>query len=398
MTKSKLYSYFNYFYIAIVLLWRPLQGTILTVDGKGRILLLLTIIALLINCNRIVFRKILYKQPIVIWLLWCIYVIINTYLSGFYREDVSFLYFAINQICCPCIIMAVIAFEYFKDDRKLLKYVLFIFLIYAFIGAFVMDIGYVAAEEDAVNVNTLGNALALNVMMIIFFTGLCYCRKELSLKITVVLILFAMGIIVMSATRKALGAGVLMIIALMLSQIKISINSLIKMMVPIIALYFAFTYVMNNTGMGKRLSELDDQADNVSLYYNVSDNVFLKSLGDRAPQYILGTQLFVEQPITGIGLTNFQRKSGYPNRLHSEYMVQICECGIIGCILFVMFYIYIIKQLLLKFRKGNYDRQIVVIMLGTIVALLFIYLTTWSYSNCVYFTVLGTIIGYIYKK
>ena len=211
---------------------------------------------------------------------------------------------------------------------------------------------------------------------------------------TSALIIFAIGIVVVTATRKALGAGVIMIIGLILSQIKLTFSSFIKLLLPIMVLYYGIGYVMSNTQMGKRLSQLEEQKDIISAQYNVENNVFLKAMGDRAPQYILGTELFMENPVTGIGLTNFQRKSGYPYRLHTEYMVQICECGIIGSILFIAFYAGIIRRLIRKIKNSPDDKKNVIMMFGGIAALLFIYLTAWSYSICTYFLPLGYIIGY----
>lgn len=397
MTKSKLYSYLNYFYIAIAILWLPLQSTILTVDGKGRILLLLTIMSFIVNCNNGTFRKILFSKPIVLWLLWCIYVTINTYFRGFDDPNITFMYFTFNRVFCPCLIMAVSAYEYVKSPSTFLKRTLLIYLVYTFIGTFVMDIGYVASEEGATSANTLGNALALNVVMIIFFAGMLYCHKRLTLTWTAMLIMLAIGIVVLSATRKALGAGAIMVIALILSQIKLTFSSFLKLILPIIILYYGFGFIMDNTKMGERFSELEEQTDKVSTQYDVENNTFLKVMGDRAPQYILGTQIFVEHPITGVGLNNFRRESGYPFVLHTEYMVQLCECGLIGCILFIAFYISIIRQLLRRVPLGEDNKKIAIMALGTIAAFLFIYLTAWSYSFCTYFVILGCIVGYIYN-
>lgn len=398
MKNSKIISRFNYLYIALILLWSPLKGTIITFDGKGRIILALTLMAFVVNSNRTAFKKILFSKPIVLWLLWCLYVTVNTYIHGYENQSSTFLYFIVNQVFCPCIIMAVCAYEYLKSPKKFLKTILLVFLVYAFIGTFVMDIGYVAQEEGVMDANTLGNLLALNVMLIIFFIGVRYCRQEMSMTYTIVLILFAIGVVVISATRKALGAGVIMIIALMLSQIKFTFGNILKMIVPTLVLYYGIIFMMGNTQMGERMGELEEQADIVETRYNIGDNAFLKAMGDRAPQYILGYQVFKENPITGVGLTNFRRATGYPAVLHTEYMVQICECGIIGCILFVMFYWNIIKMLLKKIRLGSFERPIAIMMLGTIVALLFIYLTAWSYSFPFYFAVLGTIVGFIHSK
>ena len=398
MKNSQIISRFNYLYIALILLWSPLQGTIITFDAKGRILLALTLMAFIVNFNKAGARKILTSKPVAFWLVWCIYVTFNTYLQGFSVTNTPFLYFVVNKVFCPLVIMTVCAYEYLKNPQRFLKTGLLVFLIYALIGTFVMDIGYVALEEGNMNANTLGNLLALNVMLIIFFIGVRYCRKEMSLTYVVTLILFAIGIVVVSATRKALGAGIIMIVALMLSQIKFTFGNFLKMVVPTIVLYYGIIFMLGNTKMGERMRELEEQADNIEMTYNIGDNAFLRSVGDRAPQYILGYKVFKENPITGVGLLNFRHASGHPAVLHTEYMVQICECGIIGCILFIMFYFSIIKMLLKKIKLGKFERSIAIMMLGTLVALLFIYLTAWSYSFPFYFAVLGTIVGFIYSK
>lgn len=398
MKNSKIISRVNYLYIALILLWSPLQGTIISFDAKGRILLALTLMAIIVNINKVTFKKILFSAPVALWLSWCIYVTINTYFQGFSVTSTTFLYFTINKVICPCMIMAVCAYEYLKSPKKFLKTILLVFLVYAFIGTFVMDIGYVAVEEGNMNANTLGNLLALNVMLIIFFVGVLYCRQDITLTKTVALVLFAIGIVVVSATRKALGAGVIMIIALILSQIKFTFGNMLKIILPTILLYYGLIFMMGNTAMGERMGELEEQADIVETRYNIGNSAFLRAMGDRAPQYILGYEVFKEKPIAGVGLCNFRRATGYPAVLHTEYMVQMCECGIIGCILFVMFYWSIIKRLLKKIRGGKFERPTAIVMLGTVAALLFIYLTAWSYSFPFYFAVLGTIVGFIHSK
>lgn len=398
MIQSKFYSYFNYLFIALVLLWAPLQGTVLTIDGKGRILLFCTIMSFIVNVNRGVFRNLLFSKPIIIWLIWCIYVALNTYFQGYEHPRTTFPYFVVIQIFCPCMIMAVSAYEYLKDAGKFLKVALCVFIIYSLVGTFVMDIAYVAEKSTTSNINSLGNALALNVMMIIFFAGVRYCRKEVTLKMTTVLILFTIIVVVISATRKALGASVIMIIALILSQFKLTLKSVVKVILPVVVLYYGFTFVMDNTHIGERFIEMEEVTEKFDKQYNIGNNIFLKAMGDRAPQYILGAQLFTKHPITGVGLTNFPKEAQYPFYLHTEYMVQICECGIIGCILFLLFYTFIICRLLKIYKYKHSNKQLIIMMLGTICAFLFIYLTAWSYSMSFYFVVLGSIIGFIYSS
>ena len=187
MTKSKIYSYFNYFVIEIVLLWGPLQGTILNIDGKGRTIFVLTIFSLIVNFSKKEFLNILFSKPIIFWAIWCIYVTINSIVQGSKQEIINFPYFIVNDIFCPCILMAISAYEYTKNSMVFLKIVVITFVIYAILGAFFMDIGYVALEKGVMNANTLGNALALNVMLIIFFCRITLQQRRIKINYNVVI-------------------------------------------------------------------------------------------------------------------------------------------------------------------------------------------------------------------
>lgn len=392
------YNILNYIYIAFVILRSPLQGTILPIDGRGLILLMLTIFVFILNFQKRMFKNILFSKPLIFWGLWCIYSAFNSYIKGYPSESITYPYFVINQLFCPFVILCISTYEYIKDSGVFIKALLIIFIIYALLGAFVMDIGYVVAEEGILNANTLGNLLALNVVFIIFFASIMFCRKEIEKKNLIVLIIFTMYIVVISATRKALGAGFIMLIALIMSQIKLNFTNLVKILFPILTLYIAINYIMSNTQMGERFQEIKDVNESLNAKYDIEGNIFLEAMGDRAPYYIDGTELFLKNPITGIGLRNFTLKTSHTTHLHTEYMVQLCECGIIGTTLFVLLYITVIKELIWTFKKRKKEINITIIMMGALVAILFLYLTTWSYSFAFYFLILGCLIAHTKKS
>ena len=101
-------------------------------------------------------------------------------------------------------------------------------------------------------------------------------------------------------------------------------------------------------------------------------------LGDRAIQYELGYMTFLKHPWTGIGLTNFMSVTGYPYRLHTEYMTQLCENGIIGFSLLVFFYFLLIRKLYVNYKK--YGDDITIVLFG-LLAILFINITAWTYCT-----------------
>ena len=82
----------------------------------------------------------------------------------------------------------------------------------------------------------------------------------------------------------------------------------------------------------------------------------------RALQYVDGFEVFKENIFTGIGLLNYSKIDQWGLVLHSEYLVQLIECGIIGVFLFLFFHIYIIRKLL-KFRKFEEGKRIAEVFL-----------------------------------
>lgn len=386
MIEIKKHSYFNYFFIAIVLLWAPLQGTIMTFDAKGRILFALTVIAFIVNYNKQVFKKMLFSKPIIIWIIWVIYSAINMMSKGFHNEYLSPSFYIITKLFMPLVIMSVCAYEYNKNNYKLTKTLLYIFCIYSIIGFFFMTINRSHTSDGAA---TLGNLLALNNLFIIFYAGLLYKWGELSAVKFIGFLVFVFVVIIASATRKALGAATILLLFVVLSNMRFNAKSFLSVLLLALTLYVGTNYIMKNTLMGERLSMTEEAGEK----FNTSNNLFLNFLGDRALFYIVGTELFYEHPISGIGLLNFTEETGTDYRIHSEYMVQLAENGLIGSTLFILFYVSLISAIFKYRRHSIFAKTTGNILLGGVVAILFISFTAWTYDFCMYFACLGTIIG-----
>jgi len=100
---------------------------------------------------------------------------------------------------------------------------------------------------------------------------------------------------------------------------------------------------------------------------------------NRAAQYILGWQEFVDNPINGIGLRNFLKQSGNTAPLHSEYLVQLVENGLIGMLLFILFWYSLIRRLV-RTLSFHCQKESGLIHCFSIAVLLYLYLGIWSYN------------------
>ena len=109
---------------------------------------------------------------------------------------------------------------------------------------------------------------------------------------------------------------------------------------------------------------------------------------------LLALEMFLQNPWTGIGINNFCWQNNYHEGLpfHTEYMVQLAECGIIGTLIFIVFYYGMLKRLLICYRK-KLARKEVIILMATFFAFVVINLVAWTYTNANYFMMYGIIYG-----
>ena len=98
--------------------------------------------------------------------------------------------------------------------------------------------------------------------------------------------------------------------------------------------------------------------------------------------------------MNGIGLKNYFFKGYGSLVIHSEYMVQLAEGGVIGAALFLLFNQWIARWLFKLFLVRS-NRALVALLAGAFISILFIDLTAWTYQFSMYFVMLGVVIGYI---
>lgn len=384
-------SLLNYIFIIYSILRLPIHMTMFSIDGKGRILLFLTIIVFIQNCNIKKYRNIAFSKPAIIWLLWVIYSIINLYFQGFKVPEMTFGYYAILRLFAPYVVLTATAYEYTKDKNRLTKYLLCTFVTYSVIGFFFMDNFYVAMQEGRDADSNLGNLLALNAVFVTFFAGLRYNLGKISQKFMYLFILFSIIIITVSATRKAFGAVIIIYFFIAISKMKLNANNIIKLICVVGIIYLGINFMMENTFLGERMNEIEDETINI----DVGNNLFLKAMGGRAFYYLYGWEVFTDNPLFGIGLTNFMHYTRTEHMLHTEYMVQLTECGIIGSLLFVCFYTSLIYRILNTGKLIPSYKSRSIVALSAVVAILFISLTAWTYDFLFFFAVLGTVLGFI---
>lgn len=379
----------NLFYIGLVILWEPIQKGILSFDGAGRTIVFMTLIVLVFNLifDRAFLKKYVLISPIYIWVLWVVYSTFNLIIEG-YNDELSFFMFVMHQLLTPLVVMILTTKETCRDKITVLKYLAIIFVIYA--ASSVTFLGADGELQDGRALGDLGNLGPLNSLYIVFFASMLFVHKKIGIAAFIILLLISFYVVIPSETRKAFTAAVIILTFFWLSQFRLTLWRMMASLVGIGIIWSGVNFALNSTDLGLRFQEGIDQ----SYKWNTTNVKALDFLGDRAVFYIDGWDIFKENPINGIGLKNYYNMGYGQYVLHSEYLVQLVEGGIIATILFILFNGWLVNKTF-NLCLNSETRETGMLLAGAHVATLFIGITAWTYQFSFYYCIFGVIIGYI---
>lgn len=382
-SRSKLKCLINYLFIFLTINYNLLVKFVINIDSTGYALILMSFLVLATNFGDL--QKIQSKKPILFWLIWCIYACLNYYLRP-HHIDISF-FLLYRKIFIPLIVMSVVVLEFNRNPFKLI-WCCFITHISFFLLGFYFDSGilFLNLGEE----NELGNAYAIISSFSLFYLIILYNLKQIKFQSFIIVLLLVIIALSMSGTRKAFGAGIIFFVFWIISQFNPRhIKSWIFVAIFVLLGLWGYNYLIENTYIGYRMEILDKQQEEY-LYGNIPD--FLGVLGDRAPLYYFGILTFFSNPIFGVGLAQAYVNGIY---IHSEYVAQLADNGIIGFMLFILMYLWILKHLIIKIRN---DKKIGLSIFSGLVTLLFLFVTAWAWEFPQYFICAGVLIGYCQNK
>lgn len=378
---NKLTTIVNYLFIFLVINYRLIVSYITHVDSAGYALIFLSILVFVINARS--FNSLQLKKPIIFWLVWCVYVFLNYYMHPHTHASLSFVALY-RKIFIPLIVMTVVVKEYQRNTNGLF-WICFITHAVFMAAGYYFDRGIL--YRDLGEENSLGNAYAIISSFTIFYLMLLNHAKKVPTVIFLALAGFVVFVLAMSGTRKAFGAGVLLLAFWGWSQLNIKkIRSWVLVGVLIVVGLWGYDYLMENTFVGQRMEYLEEQQEKVLLPSDAPK--FLQLFGDRAPHYYYGWLIFISHPLSGVGLVQADVEGLY---IHSEYMSQLADNGIVGFALFFALYSWVSINLV---KRNKDNKKIGRSMLGGLFCMLFLFLTTWAWEFPQYFICLGVLVGY----
>lgn len=385
MYRSK-YAFFSYTGIALAILETVLVG-IFNMRGVFLIAIVALLLAFVMNIQNPLFEKVVKSTPVVLWAVWVTYSILNWTFGGRYNMDMADPVYVVRRQLLPILTMVFAYYEGARNQDRTILFVLILFAVYVSVGLIFQDR---MTDQDSREDTILGNNLALDACALSFFAFLAYSKSLIKSPVFIgLVVLSVMGIFFLS-TRKALGGFVIITLFYFVTRFNVlNLKNVLIIAIAGVLSYYAFSYVMSNTMMGERLLSIKDTS---AVYVN-SDNLFIRFLGDRALFYITGWDIFLEHPVFGIGITNYKVYSGIDIPIHSEYIVELCENGIIGSILYICFNCSILMPIFSRLKSTGINRELVATCLGGMACILFISFTAWTFAFPRYFIMYGIILS-----
>lgn len=324
------------------------------------------IVGLFLYLNRPQFRRILFSWPLMIWLTLTFFHLFNGYKNHVPGLDYVDALHGLKIYSC----IAVFTYWFQRDFWGTLKELLVTFSLYMVIALFVCDFGVEEGERmsGAIYATQLGQSVAL----IVIYLAMWAYHKRYPIVKTLLLTCIPLIFIILAQTRNPLAMVVIILVGYMFAdkfgRKKVNLKRLVLVM-SALALVFVMAFIaLKDTNLGQRFTGVSSKYESSYQFEQYSTGTIFDSLvGDRLTYYVVGFSLFLKSPLTGIGLWNYRYVTGGDYPLHTEYMVHLCEGGIIAFVLWVLFELIVLKRVLL-FDK---DRGIKIIAFMGLGAILF---------------------------
>ena len=316
------------------------------------------------------FRGLIKCGPLLLWGGLILYHCINSYLKHVPAMRPVDYYHALKMYCAVCIYSYLFCVD-LKSTSKYLAISIFLWLIMACsISGFGYSGGNRLSGEMVVAVS-FGKYSAMLVVCLTYYAAVMKKNwsELLFLSIPSAIIIF------LSQTRNAFGMCCIQLMGFYLGvkmKGRVNVSAIGRVLFLFIIIFFGITFMLEHTNIGARFQE-KKSLNYYELKGLATGTVFDKIAGERLIYYVNGYKLFLNNPVTGIGYKNYANKSGGIYPMHVEYMVHLCEGGLIAAFLFVSFLYCMARNII----KKGYDRPAFILLASTFILQIF----TSAYSS-----------------
>ena len=337
-------------------------------------------------------KKIFSYKAVRLYIIWTLYILFRNVLMGY---GVWTSHIQMFLAIVPSFTTFLICVHGYKRDENLLIKViivaLYFFVLYGMIrGGSTSLTGGIADDERLGGELINANAIGIRASLIFFFTTLLFIRQQLKFGGYVALSVIPALAVLMSGSRTGFVISVLVASVFIFSNSKRSNTWIWKLAFLIVASYGMY-YILYSTSMGERLLSITTQAED----YHLDTGTAWDTFGDRGYQYYTSIPYIADNLWFGIGMGNYINKvSGAVTVLHSEYLIQLLECGLIAFILYFWMYLATSRALFkgLKVENDAVAKNVKILCLLFMIAMFFVCFVTrvcyyGMYSCCLAYLV-----------
>lgn len=382
LDKANLYS------IALMcffIVYPAVQSLVMNLDGAGRLLLLASIASLPVIFFNI---KFLMRDPLyVLLMVLTFYMVINGILHGSPKD-----FWDMMRTIYPFIYLSLIYVNAAYNYSRTLFY-LAASLSVSVLLMVTLDSASALVELDGrfgstFNANDIGLSASCTVAMLMLYKSKSPLVRLLSIASLVVCMLA----IFMSECRTAFGMVALLVFAYFFKN---AVNTSKRAQYQLIYIAVAAAVIMGgwmavkSTSLGQRLTSTSTQAETA----NYSTGTFWDIMGDRGLQYVEAAPYIVSNQPFGIGLGTWRGYSPRDLAFHSEFLVQICENGIIG---FTMYMTFLIGLLVRIMRTRNRTKPLngaFYYFMAIFASIIFIDFMFWTYEKMYIYALYGIMLS-----
>ena len=337
------------------------------------------------------FREIAFSFPMKVWLLLTVYHCINAYAKNVPGVDaIDFLH---GMKIYACIV--IIAYWARIDFKKTVNILILVYCIRCAVVLFLL-LGFGATADNGRLTGAGGSATGLGQMAAMTATFLVYLNvfKRVPILKNIAILALPLTVVALSQTRNALAMTMISVLAISILYVqtnnKVSFSKLIIGLVLFTIVAFVALKALSGTAFEQRFHSSYEE----SYFFrnNATGTIFDKIVGDRLVYYVMGWSFFLQSPVTGIGMWNFKPMHGGDYPLHSEYMIHLCEGGLIGIGLWLLF-LFCIFRIIFKYSLNIWYK---VAALSSMAVLLFcaIYAREFFYET--FYPVYGLILSFLF--
>ena len=382
-------------YISLILFTLPPTWWYFHLPGKHFFGDVIFIIPFIYYAQNKKFQHIAISFPLVIWMLLTVYHFVNGICNNVPSVDVMDLIHGFKIYAC----IVIVAYWACIDFKKTTRILIISFLARCLVGLLLtLMFGGMDFDDRMTGMGgsatQTGQAAAITGVFIVYYNVI----KKCDLTKNILLFSIPFMVVILTQSRNSLA---MLLISVFTTAImyanrsrKMSIvKSLLASFLLIALMYLSLSLFMESAFMERAISVTEKSEHDLARYYSTG-TIFDTILGDRIVYYITGWRLFLTKPLTGIGMWNYLYLTHGVYPLHSEYMVHLCEGGIIGFTIWSLFNVTIFWIIIKKIK----EQKLKVAALSSMFVLLFCGLYAREFFSEWFFPVYGLIISFLFRK